>query len=110
MSVNGKADRRAVKAAYRERKQDWSICAVRIGGQAWVKLHPDPRAFENRIGFSLRQRGAPAPGMLAAWDSAGEVTVEVLERLDPKLSEMARERVGEARLAHWAAALGATAF
>lgn len=105
-----KSDRRAAKAAYRERRQDWAICAVTIGDQAWVTLKPDAGALENRLGFMLRQGSEAAPGMGSAYAQAGEVALEVVERLDPKLSDMARERVGEARLAYWAQALGAKLF
>ena len=103
-------DKRAAKAAYREKPQDWAICAVRIGAAAWVTLKPDVSALENRLGFMLRQGGEAAPGMRAAYAVAGAVTVEAVERLDPKLSALARETLAEARLAHWAGALGARVF
>ncbi|GKY89068.1 hypothetical protein [Sinisalibacter aestuarii] len=106
--MGGKLDRRAAKAAWRERKADWAVTSMRIGDSVWVKLTPDPVALENRLRFMLKQGGAGlAPGMVAACKAHGEVNFEVLERLDADLSDLARERVGEARLAHWQAALGA---
>lgn len=103
-------DRRAAKAAWRERGADWTICALRIGDAVWLKSVPDAGAFERRIGFSLRSGGPAAPGMAAAYARAGAVTVEVVERLDPELSDMARETLLETRLADWAERLGARRF
>lgn len=100
-------DRRAAKTAWRERRLDWAIVAVRIGAGVWLKLTPDPAAFENRTRFMLRQGNGPGRDMQAAWEGARAVTVEVVERLDPDLTEFARERAGAARLEHWAEALGA---
>lgn len=108
--MSAKMDRKAAKAAWLERKEDWSVIAVRIGESVWVTLKPDAKALENRLGFMLRQGGETTPGMRAAYAEAGELRVEVLERLDEDLSPMARERVGDERLEHWAAELGARAF
>lgn len=100
-------DRRAAKTTWRERRLDWAIVAVRIGDAVWLKLTPDPAAFENRTRFMLRQGHGPGRDMQTAWEAAQAVTVEVMERLDPDLTEFARERVGAARLAHWAGTLDA---
>lgn len=100
--MTSKEDRRAAKAAWRERKQEWAVVSVQIGVRVWVKLTPDPAALENRLRFMLKQGGTGlAPGMAAAWAEAGELRFAVLERLDTELSELARERIGAARLAHW---------
>lgn len=105
-----KLDRRTAKVAWRERKLDWAIAAVRIGDQVWVKLTPDPAAYENRIRFMLRQGAGPSRDMQAAWSAVQSVTVETVERLDPDLSDLARERIGEARLTHWTETLGGRAI
>lgn len=102
-------DKRAARAAWKEREADWAICAVRIGAAVWVKCVSDPAAFERRMSFMLRTgqgRGA-APGMMEAFREAGGVTVEVVERLDTDLSDMARETAAKDRLAHWAQRLDA---
>lgn len=107
-----KENRRAAKTAWREREERWEIVAIRIGAQVWVRLTPNAAALENRIGFMLRTGGGRglAAGMAAGYAEAGEMRCEVVERLDEDLSPLARERVGAARLAHWAEALGARTF
>jgi hypothetical protein len=107
--MGDKIDRRAAKTAWRERKADWAVVALRIGGRTWLKLTPEPEAFGNRMRFMLRQGGGAglAPGMAEAWRQAGAVEIDVLERLDPALPEISRERVGAARLDHWQGVLGA---
>lgn len=102
--------RRAAKAAFAERKAEWAICVVRIGAARWVTVKPDAAALDRRLGFSLRSGGAGAPGMREAFAGAGEVRVDVVERLDDTLSPMARDRLAQKRLAHWAETLGATLF
>ncbi|MEC7762227.1 MAG: hypothetical protein VX874_10000 [Pseudomonadota bacterium] len=107
-----KDQKRAAKAAWGERKADWSICAVRVGDAVWVKGVSDPAALERRLSFMLRtggSNGAPA-GMQAAFHEAGVISVEVVEKLDEDLSAMARETAMKDRLAHWAETLNATPF
>lgn len=102
--------RRDAKAAYRDRKQEWAIVAVVIGEAAWLTLTPDAKALENRLGFMLRQGNGPMAAMNVAYREIGAIELEVLEKLDEALSPMARERVGKARLAHWADLRGADVF
>jgi hypothetical protein len=102
--------RRAAKAEYRERKQGWAIVAVKIGGQVWVTLSPNPQALENRLGFMLRQGAGPVAAMNEAYKEAGAVELELLKKLDEELSPLARERVGKEKLAYWAERLGAAVF
>ncbi|MAM60295.1 hypothetical protein [Maritimibacter sp. UBA3975] len=108
MSVS-KDERRAARRAWVERDVEWTICAIRIGGRVWVKRVSDAGALERKLGFMLRTgaRSGLAPGMAEADDGSGTVRVEVVETLDPKLSEMARETLAKERLAHWAGVLGA---
>lgn len=107
-----KAARRAAKSAWSERKSAWAVVSVTIGPRVWVKLTPDAGALENRLGFMLRQGGGRglAPGMAEAYAARPEPIFTTCETLKDDLGEMARERIGAARLAHWAEALGATPF
>ena len=105
-----KADRRAAIDAYKERTSDWAICAIRIGDHLWLKAVADPAAFERRMSFTLRTGSALTPDMAEAFRHAGQFTLDVLERLDPELSDMARETAIKDRLAHWAQDTGGRAL
>lgn len=105
-----KTDRRKARDAWKERKADWAIMAVRIGDGVWLKLVSDPAAFERRMGFTMRTGSAPLPDMAEAYRAAGTVEIEVVERLDPELSDMARDTEAEARMAHWKEELEAKVF
>lgn len=105
-----KEDRRAAKVAWRERERQWSIVCVTIGTTRWLRLTADPAALERRLGFSFRS-GAGAPQLLIpAYKKAGTHKVEVVEELDADLSDMARDTLAEARLAHWEKAFSAKRF
>ncbi|MBV7409582.1 hypothetical protein [Maritimibacter sp. DP1N21-5] len=110
MSDRTKADRRAAIDAYKERKADWCLVAIRIGQAIWVKVVADPAAFERRMSFTLRTGSAPLPAMGAAYRESPDVSVKVLERLDEDLSDMARDTMIKARLKYWMAELGAGRF
>lgn len=103
-------DRRAVKAAYRERTPDWAICALRIGDKVWVTATADCVALENRFGFMLRQGASRIIGMDAAFAAAGGFTLERLETLDDTLGAVGRETLIKDRLAYWQHTLGAGRF
>lgn len=83
---------------------------VTIGEQRWLKLVADPAAFERRIGFSLRTGSPPLPEMGRAYAAAGEVTIEVAERLSPEKSAMGRETEAKEIMARLAEHLKATPF
>lgn len=102
-------DRKAAAAAYKERTVEAGVYAVRCpsAGRAWVGLAPDLSTIWNRIAFTLKQGSHPHRTLQPAWrERAGEgFTFEVLEAFDRDAPPT--ERARRARLAHWAAALGA---
>jgi hypothetical protein len=107
-----KKDRKAALAAYRERKVEPGIYAVRCGasGEVWVGRAQDLPAVRNRIFFTLRQGSSPHRTLQAAWNTHGAdgLAFEVLEVLDPEELELAFERALKDRHAHWLERLGAT--
>lgn len=110
MSDKLRAHRQAAIDAYKERKADWAIVAVRIGTSTWLKAVADPAAFERRMSFTLRTGSALTPDMAAAFRDAGQFSLDILERLDPELSDMARETRIKDRLAHWSTEIGGRAL
>ncbi|WP_417587560.1 GIY-YIG nuclease family protein [Pararhodobacter oceanensis] len=94
--------RRAMSAAYKTRKSDAWIYALRMGDALWVGSTPTLASIENRHGFTLRQGTHPNKALQQAWLAAGErFTFETLEHLDPDLSDLARARLLKERLAYW---------
>lgn len=96
--------RKAAIAAWKERPLNAGIYAFRqAGGGVWVGASPALGAVENRLRFVLRTGGSVPADLAATWaESAGEGFVfEVLERLDPELSPMARDRELKERLSIW---------
>ena len=97
-------DRKAATTAYKERKADAGIFAFRApGGAVWVGAAPTLGTIENRLRFTLRTGGCRVPELAADWAAAGGegFAFEVLERLDPDLVPMARDRLLKERAAHW---------
>ncbi len=109
-------ERRAAIAAYKERKREAGIYAVRClpTGMCWVGKTPDIAAVRNRLWFSLGQRKDPRPALQAAWTGHGAeaMAFEVLERIEEKETETAllRERRLKERFAFWCDKLGAEAL
>lgn len=101
-------DRRAARAAWKQRDEIWTIYAARTGGQVWVGVTRDVEAIRNRLSFTLRMKDCRTKGMQAAWD--GSLEIEALEELDPTLSPMARRDTAQERRDHWCEKLGATAI
>ena len=105
--------RRAAIAAWKESPVDAGIYAFRQeGGPVWVGASPRLGAVENRLRFVLRT-GGPAPkALVTAWAAVGGegFQFEVLEQLDPKLSQMARARLLKERLEDWRDRLAAEAI
>ena len=60
--------------------------------------------------FSMRTQGGALPAMHAAYRAAREMTVEVIERLDADLSDMARETYAKDRLTELEKTMNAKAF
>jgi hypothetical protein len=109
-----RAGRRAVIDAYKERKVEAGIYAVRClpSGQCWVGRTADVSKIQNRLRSTLRQGGHPRPALNEAWRKHGAeaFAIEIVEAIEPPESDYLREAVLKERLAHWAAALGATAI
>lgn len=105
------SDRKAAKAAYKERKPAAGIYAVRCAptGQVWVGAAPNLDTIQNRIWFSLRHVGSAFRPLQAAWKEHGEesFTFEELERLDEDVSPIRQKDLLKARAAHWQEALQA---
>lgn len=78
-------DRKAAVAAYRERKVESGIYALRCGlsDQVWVGSAPDLSTIQNRLWFTLRQGSNSHRSLQEAWAAYGSqaFTFEVVERL-----------------------------
>jgi hypothetical protein len=107
----GKEDRKAAVAAYKERKSIAGVFAVRCAsaGAAWVGGTPDLDKIQNRIWFQLKMGGCPHRSLQAAWNVHGaeSLVFEIVERLEDEDLAFARAAALKARVAHWAATLGA---
>ena len=107
-------ERKAAKAAYRERRSAAGIYAVRCAasGQVWVGAAPNLDAIQNRIWFSLRHLGSAFRPLQAAWKEHGEerFTFEELERLADDLNPILLRDLLKARAAHWQQTLRAEAI
>lgn len=105
-------ERRAAVAAYRERKAEAGIYAVRCAasGEIWVGGAPDLSTIQNRIWFTLRQGSSTHRSLQAAWRAHGAEAFgfEVLERFDEEEVAYVRDRRLKEGAARWAAGLGAT--
>ena len=107
-------DRKAAKAAYKERKTVAGIYSVRCrpSGQIWVGRAPDVDTMQNRLWFTLRFGNDPHRSLQAAWTThgAGSFTFEILERLKEEDLPYIRQDLLKGRLAHWQVALEATSI
>lgn len=106
-------DRRAARAAYRERKAPAGVYAVRCApsGQVWVGQTRDLEKVWNRIAFSLRAGSSPHRALQAAWTAHGAeaFAFEALERLKEETLEFAQQSALNERAAYWRAQLAAGA-
>ena len=104
-------DRKAAVSAYKERKVEGGIYAVRCGAsdKVWVGGAPDLSTIQNRLWFTLRQGANTHPSLQSAWTANGSeaFTFEVVERLDEEPVGYVRNRVMKERLAWWAEQLRA---
>lgn len=107
-------DRKAAIAAYKDRKTAAGIYAVRCheSGACWVGSAPNLDTIRNRLWFTLRGGSNPNRDLQAAWRAHGAAgfAYDELERLDDDLGAFTRERMLKERLAHWIAALQASAI
>ncbi|CAN5415119.1 GIY-YIG nuclease family protein [soil metagenome] len=78
-------DRKAAIAAYKERKVESGIYAVRCtaSDQVWVGSAPDLSTIQNRLWFTLRQGSNSYRSLQDAWAAHGSETFsfEIVERL-----------------------------
>ena len=104
-------DKRAAKAAYKERKAAPGIYAVRCTptGQVWVGATPELTAVPNRLWFALRLGNHPDAGLTAAWKAHGAegCVFKELERIEPEDDPYLRHAALKERLAHWQEKLAA---
>ena len=106
-----KEGRKAAIAAYRERKVESGVYAVRCvpSGQLWVGSAPDLATIQNRLWFTLRQGGNPHRALQQAWTEHGAdaFTFEVVERLSDD-DKPAHDPAAVLKRAHtqWIAKLG----
>jgi hypothetical protein len=107
-------EKRAARAAYKERKSASGVYAVRCAasGEVWVGQTRDLDKVWNRIVFTLRGGASPHRALQAAWNARGEAAFafEALERLEEEALDFARQSALNGRTAHWRAALAAAAI
>jgi murein tripeptide amidase MpaA len=104
-------DKKAIVAAYKERKTAQGIYAVRCvpTGQRWVGRTADLAAAENRIRFTLRHGGGLFCALRAArLDHGAEAfAFEEIERFDDEALAKLGDRGLKERLAYWCKTLDA---
>jgi len=104
-------DRKAAVLAYKERKVEPGIYAVRCAasGQAWVGSAPDLSTIQNRQWFALRQGIHSNPSLQQAWNAHGAdaFAFEIVERMEDEEIRIVRDRLLKEALARCAEALGA---
>lgn len=104
--------RKALLRAYKERKVEAGIYAVRCGvtGQVWVGAAPDLSNRQNGVWFSLRLGSHREPSLQAAWNTHGAeaFVFESVEAVDVEgLDSFGRASRLKARRGHWIEALNA---
>ena len=104
-------DRKAVIAAYKQRKVTGGIYAVRCTAtdEVWVGRWPNLATIQNRIWFTLRQGSHPTPDLQASWRQHGAANFrfDILEEMAEEASAYVRDALLEERAAHWRSSLGA---
>lgn len=106
-------DKKLAIAAYKKRKVDAGIYAIRCAatGEVWVGQARDFGAARNRLDFALRHGSAPRT-LQDAWRAHGAdaLAFEAVERLDEKALGLFPAQVLRDRQAHWLAKLAARAI
>jgi hypothetical protein len=86
---------------------------VRCGtiGEVWVGQTFDLDKVQNRVWFSLRTGSHINRGLQRAWSTYGEAALsfEIVERFEEEELPYVRDTLLRERLAHWRAALNASA-
>jgi hypothetical protein len=108
------SDRKAVIAAYKERKTIAGIFAIRCTASAetWVGQTPNLEKIQNRIWFTLRQGSHTCRSLQAAWTTHGpdSLTFEECERLEEEETAYIRDALLKERMLHWRAQFDAEAI
>jgi hypothetical protein len=104
--------RKALLRAYKERKVEAGIYAVRCTatGEAWVGATPDLSTRQNGVWFSLRLGSHREKSLQAAWNAHGAdaFAFEAVEAVDTEgLDRFGRDSRLKERREHWIAALSA---
>jgi hypothetical protein len=98
---------------YKKRMSVAGIYAVRcrLTGEVWVGQALDLDKIQNRVWFSLRMGNHSNRDLQRAWSIHGEagLSLEILERLKEEELAYVRDALLKERLAHWRAALNASA-
>lgn len=108
------ANRKALIAAYKERKTVAGVFAVICSatGQAWVGQSRHVETQKNGLWFTLRHGSCRVPALQAAWAEHGEAEFR-FEELDRLPEDVSALRIGDElkkRAATWAARLEASAI
>lgn len=107
-----KSDRKAAIAAYKERKVESGIFAVRCAatGETWVGKASDLSTIRNRIWFALGNGSHPCRSLQSAWAAHGaeSFAYEALEGFDPDDPAYVRDAQLRDALGRWRERLGAT--
>ena len=107
-----KQDRKAAIAAYKDRKVEGGVFAVRCSatGEAWVGKAADLDKIRNRVWFSLGHGSHMSRSLQAAWNAHGAdaFSFEALEAIDPDEPSYVRDTLFREALARWQERLGAT--
>jgi hypothetical protein len=104
--------RKALLRAYKERKVEAGVYAIRCGasGEVWVGATSDLSTRQNGVWFSLRQGSHREPTLQAAWirHGAEAFLFDAVEGVDLEgLDPFGRAARLKDRRNHWIEALGA---
>jgi hypothetical protein len=98
-------DRKAAVLAYKERKVEAGIYAVRCvtSGQIWVGSAPDVSTIQNRLWFTLRHGSNSQCSLQDAWNAHGAeaFSFEIVERLEDEDIDYVRSRMLKDLLQRW---------
>ncbi|MBG1230844.1 GIY-YIG nuclease family protein [Aestuariivirga litoralis] len=105
-------DRKAMIAAYKERKSVRGVFAVVCSstGEVWVGTSRNLAAQQNSLWFGLRLGSSPFKTLQAEWNQQGEreFRFEELDRLSDDFSELLQKDELKKRQQLWASRLQAT--
>lgn len=106
------SERKALLRAYKERKVEPGVYAVRCtaSGEVWVGATPDLATRQNGVWFTLKLGSHREPSLQAAWKAHGEAAFvfEAVETVETEgLDSFTRNGRLKDRRDHWAQVLGA---